>query len=184
MQTHAVCHTAQATHSPTFTHCFSYFKFKHILSTLNSCPCTLSPFCQGFYILSNHNRKPHTSNSIIGWSTGESTGVPQKVQIGQTTLADGLFTEVRSPLLCAAEIAGSCPVCFYAQKFNLMDTKFNINWNNASICNHLGLVLDLGLSKNILFGDLLDIRFLHGALAIRVAKPLLDKLDRISSWSM
>ena len=76
----------------------------------------MSPFCQGFYILSNHSRKPHTSNSIIGWSTGESTGVPQKVQIGQTTLADGLFTEARSPLLCAAKIAsGSCPVCFYPQ---------------------------------------------------------------------
>ena len=125
MQTHS---PGPFTHSLTFTHCFSYFKFKHILNTRNSYPCTLSPFCQRFYILSNHNRKPHTSNSIIGWSTGESTGVPQKVQIDQTTLADGLFTEARSPLLCAAKIAsGSCPVCFYAQKFNLMDTKFNIN---------------------------------------------------------
>ena len=113
MQTHS---PGTLTHS--LIHCFSHFKFRHILSTRNSCPCTLSPFCQGFYILSNHNRKPHTSNSIIGWSTGESTGVPQKVQIGQTTLADGLFTEARSPLLCAAENAGSCPVCFYAQKFN------------------------------------------------------------------
>ena len=91
------------THSLTFTHCFSYFKFKHIHGTLNSCPCTLSPFCQGFHILSNQNRKPHTSNSIIiGWSTGESTGVPIKVQIGQTTVADGLFTEAGA-LYCAPQ---------------------------------------------------------------------------------
>ena len=137
MQTHS---PGPFTHSLTFTHCFSYFKFKHILNTRNSYPCTLSPFYQGFYILSNHNRKPHTSNSTIGWSTGESTGVPQKVQIGQTTLADGLFTEASSPLLCAAEIAGTCLVCCYAQKFN-------INGNNASIANHLGLVIALGPKK-------------------------------------
>ena len=70
----------------------------------------------------------------------------------------------RSPLLCATEIAGSCPVCFYARNSTgwTQNSTSTVTMPPSPIisrpCTWFGPKI---MFKNILFGDLLDNLLLH-----------------------
>ena len=130
----------------SLTQCFNYFKFNIIESLEFPVPALWAHFVRGFifYQTTVANPTPQIP-SLVGVRVRVQVCLKKYRLAKQPLLTD--YSQKQGALYCVPQKLHQ-GLALFAFILKWIDTKFNINWKNASISNHLGLVLGLG-PKNV-----------------------------------